>query len=236
MMKIIVFLFFLTPNIIQSEDYSIIFVHIGKQVPAYLKDALEQARLFNPLANIFLIHNQNAGMSKEIIETINECNIRHVFCEDLSMSKSHYDFNRISPHAQNSSRDNFWWKTSERFFYLEEFITSHNIYNAFHLENDVMLYVDLSTLLAIFQSYENIAAAFDADSRCIASLMYIKKPESIARFVRFFAENASSKLNDMQAPVAYKQNYGRSAIDHLPIIIPNIANAIRLKMPKEKLL
>jgi len=211
-----------------AAQYSIVFVHLGNRLPDYLNNALAQARLFNPEADIYLVQNQGALATEQDHACIEQRAIKVVFSESLPMSRAHRDFVKNSP-LDNNYREGFWKKASERFFCLEEFIKAHHLSHVFHLENDVMLYANLKEMLPVFYQYLNIAAVFDNDERCIPSFMYIAHESAITDLVQFFADKTALSLNDMQLPALYKKCYGRDAIDHLPLIMPSYTEQNRLK-------
>lgn len=224
---------FLTIFLVQSSysaDYSIVFVHIGKLLPVYLQDALEQARLFNPNAQIILIANQAPIIQndKQIQEVLDSQNIKTVFCEDLAMSKNHQIFLRETPLDKNY-RDGFWRYATERFFYLEELMIQESLRNVFHIENDNMLYVNLEDLLPVFMQYTNIAAIFDSDTRCIPNFMYFAHSKALSRLMKYWTINVGKHLNDMEIPLHFKNQYGRSVLDYLPVLMPDYLKKYQLK-------
>ena len=166
--KIILFSLLISIQLYSNTGaYSIIFVHLGRTLPSYLYDSVEQARLFNPDASIYLIANKEAlkNTKSDLKNTI------LINCEELSQSTEHAYFIKHST-LNNYSYDGFWRKATERFFYLAELIQLYNLKNVFHMEYDNMLYVDLSTLLHTFENYQGIGAIFDNEDRCIPSFMY----------------------------------------------------------------
>ncbi len=209
-------------HIIVANHYSIVFVHLGTQLPSYVRYALEQARLFNQTAPIYLIANREVVVDAQNRQAISDQNVDVIWCEDLEISGHHREFLKSSS-LDNSSRDGFWRKATERLFYLDEFMTQYGLKNVFHLEYDNMLYVDLSSLVPTFETYGNIAATFDNDRRCILGFVYIAHPYALTHLMKFFAKHANRGFNDMQIPVLYLQEFGREYIDYLPIIPPSYA-------------
>ncbi len=200
-----------------AVDYSVVYVHIGSQIPSYLHDAIAQARLFNQEVPIYLITNKQA---LNLIETSfgKQYNIIFVTCESLFQSKEHKQF--LSWTSLDSSFwDGFWRRATERFFYLHELMISKNLQHVFHIENDNMLYVDLAQLFPVFKTYAGIAAVFDNDDRCIPSFMYIPHQKVMDDFVAFVAENAKRGLNDMSITAQYRKERSCGDIDNLPVIM-----------------
>ncbi len=202
----------------QITTNAIVFVHIGIELPDYLSIAVEQARLFNQNTPIYIIGNKSAFQKFRF--TFDE-NVYYVFCEDLTTSDSHQTFIALS-NLNKEVFQGFWRFTSERFFYLEEFVREYNLENVFHLENDIMLYVDLIQLMPVFKkSYSNmIAATFDSDTRCVPGFMYISNIHPLAKLVKLMASQASTGKNDMEMFQEFKNQHYQFYIDHLPIINP----------------
>ena len=200
---------------------SIVFVHIGPQLPSYLPIALKQARLFNPHSDLYLIANERAlaNLSKEIKESRPLC----ISCESLPKGPFHKKFAKKSK-LDKTFRKGFWTFTTERFFYLAELIEKRKLTDVFHLENDVMLYADLEELLPIFKEhYSNkIGATFDNDERCIPGFLYISNYAPIERLIDFIAQKAQSGGSDMEFLAQFKDQGGW--IDNLPVLMPQYAN------------
>lgn len=192
--------------------YSIVFIHIGKTIPPYASIALEQARTFNPEADIVLLANQDAISARAC-----QKEFRCVALESLAKRAGHEEFLRRSG-LDSKSREGFWLYASERFLYLADFMEQHQVHNVFHLEYDNMLYADLGTLLPIFRRhYSGIAATFDNDERCIPGFMYIRSPEAMTRLAQAFGQHAHENLNDMQLIALFKKE-NPNDVHSLPII------------------
>lgn len=201
-----------------KEDYSIVFIHIGDKIPSYTKIAIEQARVFNPDCPIILLANKSALNNYSLKD--NKANITFVSCESLSKTAHHKEFiKRIK------WKKGFWRYTSERFLYLCDLMTQHNLKNVFHLEYDNMLYADLRELLPIFNlHYQGMAATFDNDQRCIAGFIFVPNQQVVQRLAKYFADHAHEGFNDMEVLAKFKKQYGEKWIDNLPITTKQYAN------------
>lgn len=168
---------------------SLVFIHLGPELPAYLPIALNQARLFNPDLDIYLLANKAplSHLSDEITKSHPIC----VAAESLPKQAQHAKFSKESK-LDKKFRQGFWTFTTERFFYLAELIHHYNLTDVFHLENDVMIYTSLEELLPVFKAqYQNkIGATFDNDSRCIPGLVYIASYFPIEQLIDFIASQA----------------------------------------------
>lgn len=215
----LLFLTLLFP-ILSFANPNIVFIHIGNNLPSYTFEAIKQARLFNKNATIFLI-----ACSDELLKNKDHMDdVCPISLESLEESKDHSYFIKIKK-GDTKVNKNFWRFTLERFFYLEEFASQYNLENIFHLENDVMLYVNLETLLPLFiNHYSNIAATFDNDNRCIAGFIYFKNKTALKNLSTFISKQAKTDLNDMILLSYYRQLKGVDEIDFLPIIYPDYIN------------
>ncbi|HSX11851.1 MAG TPA: hypothetical protein VLF94_09065 [Chlamydiales bacterium] len=200
---------FLMVNLFAS-DYAIVFVHLGPKLPDYAPLSFSQARLFNPECPIYLIANEEA------LREFPHRTVTPVPCESLSRSGPHEQFLR------EVQTNGFWQYVTERFYYLEELMSQHQLQNVFHLENDVMLYRDLRELLPTFQkNYPGmIASTFDNDSRCVAGFMYIAEARPLSQFVQFATGKILRADNDMYLLGQFREKFYKQYIDHLPIINP----------------
>lgn len=225
--RIAVCLLLLSAELIASDDYAIVFVHLGATIPAYLFDAVAQARLFNDDAAIIVIADQVA-CDKLDQGKIEEYRLQMISCESLQESDVHKKFKQGCSLNKNF-REGFWIKCTERFFYLDELMQQHELHNVFHLEYDNMLYVDLQELLPVFAQYSNVAATFDCDHRCIPGFMYFAQSHSLHELVAFIAAKASQGLDDMHVIASFNNSHDCALIDHLPIIMPEYVEKYGLR-------
>jgi hypothetical protein len=191
---------------------SFVFVHVGPNIPAYLPYAIRQVRLFNKEWPIYVI--ASADELKKLPSGLSHTPIP---LEDIPRSEAHEKF-----HAEGI-QSGFWRYTSERFFYLDSFIKKYNLKDVFHLENDVMLYCDLSKLLPIFQSYYRgmIGATFENERKCIPGFVYISESAPLEKLARYMAEMAKFGAIDMIVLGNFRNSHHRIYIDYLPVVLPN---------------
>lgn len=209
-------LFALNAN--SSLPTSLVFVHLGNELPSYLPIAVAQARLFNPDVPIYLIAESDAY--ERLKSEFASSHIQFVSHLSLKPSISHHKFKKRANLDKKGRKDLFYYAI-ERFFYIEELIAQHGLLNVFHLEGDVMLYASLQEMLPLFvERYKGIAAAFDNDERVIPSFMYIKSSESMEKLTHFLCIRVVAKLTDMKMIAEFKKEKDGSFIDHLPILPP----------------
>jgi hypothetical protein len=202
----------------RSPEHSLAFVHLGPVIPAYTRDTLRQARLFNTCP-IYLVAGRDAlaGFALEP-----DWRIEPVPSESLARSEAHREFERRST-LDRSFRDGFWTYTTERFFVLQSLMEERALRHVFHLENDVTLYVDLGQLLPVFKAhYPQLAGTFDNDQRCIPGFVYLRAAESLSPLTEFiasaFQNQAGPGINDMALLAAYRQIHGPARFGSLPIV------------------
>lgn len=207
--------------LVKGTDHNIVFIHIGSNIPSYLMSAIKQARLFNELCSIYLITSSSA--LRELAKF--QFDLRDVIFinyEKLPTTEAHRIF------SKKCTLTGFWRATIERFFVLHNFMQWFNIQNVFHLENDTMLYVNLSKLLPVFSKNYSIAIPFDNDERAIASLVYVKNANVLKNLTDFIAEKSMTGLNDMQLMALFKKNHGE-VVKQLPVIMPQYLQHNKLK-------
>lgn len=116
-----------------------------------------------------------------------------------------YNFNKKSKLDKNY-RGGFWHLCSLRLFYLYSYIQSENITNCIHIENDVMLYKNLTNYQF---NTDKVSTIFDCNNRVIPSIIYIPTPEHF----KVIIQNYNHSLNDMQNLAKFNE----SIIERLPI-------------------
>ena len=124
--------------------YTIVFVHIGKEIPKHVNNSTKQARLFNKDARIILLGSKQ-GL-KSFLHLKENYNIELCPYENIKTSSIHKKFTKSC-----KVNHGFLRYTSERFLYLWDLIDAYDLENVFHLENDNMLYANLKTLIPIFK-------------------------------------------------------------------------------------
>jgi len=219
---------FVLLSFVSLHGYTVVLVHLGNVIPDHLFDAVKQIHLFNTDTSIVVIAEQDAinRIDSNVSYVIDY--VTFIPCESLTSSDLHTKFKHDSP-LDKTSWGGLWYKSTERFFYIEELMRQYNLSDVFHFENDIMLYVDLEELMPVFRKYTGIATVFDADQRCIPSFMYITHADAIEKLIRFMTEKASRGLFDMHIIALFKHEHSQEIIDHLPIIMPAYAHRYGLR-------
>jgi len=212
--------------------HSLVFVHIGPSLPSYFFDAHAQARLFNPDCPIYLLADQEALDScKEVCA--HDPNFYGITLESLTRSEAHQTYLETSAFNHKDCKWGiFWVYASERFFYLDEFMSQHEVQDVFHLENDIMLYTDLASLLPTFKKkYPGIAASFDNDYKCTPGFMYIAHKGVMRQLRDCFVHHGPNIITDMHIIGDFKNCNPPEVIDSLPVIMDSYINRHGLKSP-----
>ena len=211
-----------------SSGHSIIFVHLGDTIPSYMEIAIKQARLFNDCP-ILLVANQKA--LDEIGSALDKYETTTIACESLVKTKEHHTFLTTSK-LDKRFRNGFWSYATERFFYLQDLMQQYTLENVVHLENDVMLYVELETIMPTLKKhYPHLGLTLDNDNRCIPGFVYIADSKSMDHLAQHVATAVASGKNDMESLAGYCQKFGLSFANQLPIIMSSYANMNKLRSP-----
>lgn len=207
----------------QSFAYHFILIHIGNDLPDYFNSCIRQIRLFNSPGNnmIWVLANEAE------LEKIADCgSLRKIPLASIGSSQAHLYFRE---HFTNDSLNNFWKYTIERFFYLEEIMRKYDLKNGFHLENDVLLYVNLADLLPVFtENYSGLAVTLDCDYRVIPGFMFVREFHPLALLNQFINGMIVHNRNDMQILADFMYAIkNTNIIDTLPILITEYDKPLR---------
>lgn len=169
----------------------IVLTHIGSDLPSYATHCLKQFRIFNPDAETFFIIadkylDRNRGL-------FGKYRVTPVPSEDLADDPIIKELRRLSwlqkkprPRTRFLSPPNFAHNTLERLFLLECFLRRHDYKDAFHFENDVLIYCDLGqTLAQIRKCPEGMYITPLSDEFVTASVLFVDKPGSLSGFCDF---------------------------------------------------
>ncbi len=195
---------------------AIVFVHIGDALPSYAEIAIQQALAFNPKTPIYMISSERALAHLQLP-------VHKIAYETLAPSQEHSDYRARYPHL------GYWRYVVERFFYLDEFLTQHQLEHVVHLENDVMIYFELEQLISVFdRCYSSVGGTFLNDGEGVPGIVYIPNKESLRSLMPFFAEMGGKGHSDMRI---FGQLRQRKMIQDLPIIPANYPKEHRMNTP-----
>lgn len=155
-----------------------------------MRVAIEQARRWNPDVPIFVLSDilmeATAGEIWVPISTIpkSEAHLRFL---DKTKDYAYY----------NTFRAGFWRVTTERLFVLEEWLRSTGTTECIHMENDILLYESIATILpklretcrgisVPFNGHGSETTEYDSPEVCF-SIMYCSNIEVLETLCRFLA-------------------------------------------------
>lgn len=174
-------------------------------IPGYLYDNIYHNSRYCSI--IHILTNQVAQMKKVLKHLDISCLVKLHDLKD-------YKYDGLSSKLDNTSiadfRDGFWIKTINRYYEINNFIQKHSgIY--FHIENDVLLYTNLSTIYEdIIEEKDKLYYCRDSKDRALGSLIYIPNKAEINNLCSHMTVEINKGLcnnqflNDMQLLSTYK--------------------------------
>jgi hypothetical protein len=164
-------------------EYTIVLVML-RNMQAYIMDNLEHLL---HLGNRRIVVLTDAALTSHFVRYV-EQGVSVVAVETFYPA-----YHTMLSQQQNTFRDGFWFLTSFRFPILQAYMAKYNVINVIHVENDVMLYVNVDNELT-FHCDNRILLTMDNKHRVIPGFMYIPNNELLGNCLKFFTKG----LNDMQ--------------------------------------
>jgi hypothetical protein len=207
----------------------LIFIHVGEDknhFPSYLLEAVRQAARWNPTTRILIVlsraflEDRDNSVARLLLSPYPEDTdywkerLDLVALEDIPPSDRRVRFMNIST-LDTAFRGGFWRYTTERLMVLAEVMEYLDIDEAFHMENDNMLYGRLSELLPdIRDLYPQLASSFIGGDQATAAFLYVREKRALKPFLDFVVENPG--MNDMESLWTFAAKYGRNKLALLP--------------------
>lgn len=189
-----------------------IFIHIGEtQFPTYVNISLAQCHRWNPTNPIYFISNKIHAMQ------INLAYVNHIFLEDIKQTDKHQIFNHISG-LDKGFRDGFWKYTTERLFVLEDFCIQYSISEAYHIENDNMVYFNSTELIDQFRKVNGLSSPALSQSENTFGILYMNNISTLGELTTSLLYNKSN-TNEMGLGSKFF-NTNTSTTSFLPSIPP----------------
>lgn len=197
---------------------TVVFAHLGPEIPAYAAVAIRQAARFG--ATTIHLAAERAALQRFALPP--GLPVVPVALEGIGIPPLHREFRAICP-FNRSFRGGFWTFTTERFFFLAALVEQLGLENVIHLENDVMLYTDANTLTGKLAAlYDGVALPFDNDVRAIPGIVFVRRPASLVALcetiVASLRRNPDPHQNDMMLLAAARGAIGPAGLDALPIL------------------
>ena len=168
---------------------SLVLIHLGTTWLPYINDCIYQIRRFSKIP-IYLVLDT---VHKDLVD-YNDVIL--IDCKNLLISKYHKTF-RNNTKLSKTFRDEFFIKTTERFFYLHQLMKTYDLQNVFHIEYDNLIFFNPLDHLDTFKSEYNFTCVVDNFNRGVGSFMYIKDVNHIEQYVKHILAS-DMKLNDME--------------------------------------
>lgn len=186
----------------RNMSVNFVLVHYHRSVfPPYIYECIEQIRIFNPSAEIYLGFFPGSNPD---YERLNSAKCRLVDIGRIMWSWMHIWF-------KLRYRGYF---TTERYFVIYDIMKKYHLKDVIHIENDVMVYADVGKFMPVLKENYNLAFVRHNDKMCIASFVYIKNVKLLKPLCRFF--NRIKLVNDM----VDISRYGEQAeLHYLPAVV-----------------
>jgi hypothetical protein len=157
---------------------SIVFIHNKKS--SYMEPVIEQAKLSNPNADVFIISDITA---KSFYEK------NGIFIDINDHFEEARDFEKIYVHMSPLSYG-LELIFLQRWFVLKSFMLKNSLNNVVYLDSDCMLYHDVSNDWDLFDNFN--LANLDIIAPAVT---YIPKPNSLIKFCDFLIEQYTTNLD-----------------------------------------
>lgn len=217
--------------------YSLVYVHIGQDIPSCLYDSLYQSLLINHYTttiyvcindelvdmfykkldtfNLGIYTKQDPYYFQNVVQVIPLSLLENKLKNDEYFKKYKVEILKKYPDAEEF-RGGFWISTTSRFFYIYALMSIFKLTNVFHIENDVILYEDTYMMHEFLKKFfkvdviDKICMVEDAPQRVIPSLLYFENTMLLQEMIMFIAnvlESVDKFVNDMYILGAYTKRY-----------------------------
>lgn len=168
----------------------IIYTYISddQNIPEYTKYSLKKAREVNPNSQIDFICKYHQ-------EIFNDYDINWVPQEPLSSGELLKDFNKIcnfnrhgQPNTTYPSSHDFWHRTAERIFYLQEYASRNKLSQFFHLENDVVMFYPVAHTITDSANKNQISVIRMSQTHTTFAFCHIPNYIELQKLCNFFIE------------------------------------------------
>lgn len=171
----------------------IVLVHLGKDIPEFVYDNIQQIRLWNPLNKIYFITNL-----QEFLFVSSRIEIIHT--KEIPIAKQHFYFLKNSG-LDDTYKFGFWRFSTERIFLLLALMEYKDLSHFIHFENDVMPYCtiekDLQEYIGSNSVKKLVVSNMNSPGRNSLATFACNCKKSLEEFCTFLATKKYS--NDMEA-------------------------------------
>lgn len=219
-----------------ENQISLVYIHIGTNLPKYIYDSLYQTLLISEYkSKIYII------IDDSLIETFNNEISKfnhHIYFKseylfqniiqiiplsllDIKLN-TNITFNNYKNIITNKFsnlaefRNGFWVSTTARFYYISSLMEMFNLKNVFHIENDIMLYESPNNIYKYICNYfekttiDKICMIQDAPNRTIPSILYFPDSQNLSELTKYITnelEFSSTFINDMNILGTFPDKY-----------------------------
>lgn len=201
----------------------LIMFHSGCPLPDFLEYNFRQIRFFNSKIKIYFLTDKNL-IPNTLFDKY----------EVMALDKDWFYSNKIKEFESffNYGPNNFWTLAATRLIYIENFMRIYSIENAYHFENDVLLYYNLQEHHEKFINfYKNIAITTGGPDKSMTGFMFIKNHISLSMMIDFFINTLKiygiggtiqkygmDMVHEMSLMKFYGVEKGSEFISNLPIL------------------
>ncbi len=185
----------------------LVYVHIGDKLPEYIYESIYQTLNICENVKIYvLLEERHIEYFHSIQYNINSNCIFVIPIETINKSQK---LKQYEENIKIRMNEDFWINTTKRFFIIEEFMKIYKISSIFHIENDVMIYMDFEEIKSYIKSdSKDIWMVQDSLERVIPSIMYIPNIKSISMLNDYIIKMTKDVfINDMILLGKYNKKY-----------------------------
>lgn len=168
----------------------VFFVYIGERLPAYAKSALKLNRIYSGQEpHLIASASSLRGIDKGLVSsTPLEDFYDDSPCKGL----------RSQVTSAHNFRDEFWLRTFERLFVLEQFMGTSGRTSLFHAELDQLLFrTDLMVVNLERLNLSGLKMPFHKEESAIASVIHVQGKRSLSQLLNF-AGQTKPFMNEME--------------------------------------
>lgn len=156
---------------------TVVMFHSGSSLPVFLEYTFKQLRLFNPTVDVYFLTDK-AWLTAPVFYLYNI----HAVDKMKYASDDIHTFEVLYGRGEND----FWTITTTRLIYIANFLHEKNIHDAYHFENDVLLYLNLEDVNNVFTTtYQNLAITYGGPDKIMTGFMFIKNPKALSHLTTF---------------------------------------------------
>jgi hypothetical protein len=197
-----------------NSKLNIMWVEVGRPVPRYAKN------------NFILTSKLHSNVIQHLVTDSRASFDTQIKIDVLKMERSEEtqrfeEMKKVWPHKQ----EYFWHGTTARFFYLYDSMRTNGLKNVVHLETDCILLQPDAISNLISDTRVDFAFPLQANGIGCASILYIRNPEILQRFLHHILDNWNrDNVDDMVLLGEFSQEIG---VKVLPTQIRNLESSPR---------